>query len=63
MLLHELSTKRLATCEKSVTGTDIPGIRASIALHELRKALAHQTQWLPPQSYLKQSLSPFFWAT
>jgi hypothetical protein len=36
MLLHELSTKRLATCERSVTGTDIPGIPASIALHELR---------------------------
>jgi hypothetical protein len=63
MLLHELSTKRLATCERSVTGTDIPGIPASIALHELRKALARQTQWLAPQSYLKRSLSPFFWAT
>jgi hypothetical protein len=62
MLLHELSTKRLATCERSVIGKDIPGIPASIALHEVRKALARQTQWLPPQSYLRRSLSPF-WAT
>jgi hypothetical protein len=62
MLLHELSTKRLATCERSVIGTDIPGIPATIALHELRKALARQTQWLPPQSYLKRALSSL-WAT
>jgi hypothetical protein len=51
MLLHELSTKRLATCEKSVTGMDIPGIPATIALQKLRKALARQTQWLPPELF------------
>jgi hypothetical protein len=62
MLLHELSAKWLATCEISVTGKDIPGIPATVALHELRKALARQTQWLPPQSYLKRALSPL-WAT
>jgi hypothetical protein len=52
MLLHELSTKRLATCERSVIGTDIPGIPASNALHELRKALARQTHraYRPPFS-------------
>ena len=60
MLLHELSTKRLATCERSVIGTDIPGIPASIALYELRKALARQTQWLPViRKYsVKQSVAP-----